>query len=445
MKTKNMATSRYLVQLSLVAVGVSTPTGCDQDMEGGEDYVDFQLSDDKLVPNDYTPRDFPDQHVEDSTDIIEYKITNSEHFIKPISLLAHYLGYGWVGGNNSQYVGKDMVARQEGDRIIVQGNNEGDCEGYWCEKKTKLIFSDFKYTMDGDSFHIPGGTGAIVTEPSDEEPLVLTGKIVNLSDRDQMFVGHIIKDMNTNWSKTNTHGFSYAVGLESEFTVPVVGKAKVSHTFGTDHSWGNTNGGSDTTQVKAEVRATVPARSVMPFVVTLQSGKVTFPYQASVIVSYDVTLEGFLRYRDEGADPKKAGHAHPSPPSGDRPDYSYTFTVGRATTDQRRDIDHQWTHRGYFQEEGWWDWDRAIAIAGGDGNTPDLEEGERKVEQAARDSIWPHRLLLEGVFTADSAWEANAIYGEVTYLDDVPQSERPTQEGIFGDDGNDWQEGEGPE
>ena len=65
---------------------------------------------------------------------IQYQlVTDQENFVKPLSYLAHYLGYAWIGGNHNQYVG-DMDIRREGDNWVIQGNQDGTCNGYRCRK-----------------------------------------------------------------------------------------------------------------------------------------------------------------------------------------------------------------------------------------------------------------------------------------------------------------------
>lgn len=58
-------------------------------------------------------------------------------FIRPLSLLAHYLGYACVDGDNNNWVGQDMTINRSGGLWVIQVNNNGSCSGYRCNEKTK--------------------------------------------------------------------------------------------------------------------------------------------------------------------------------------------------------------------------------------------------------------------------------------------------------------------
>ncbi|MEF1303271.1 aerolysin family beta-barrel pore-forming toxin, partial [Vibrio owensii] len=100
------------------------------------------------IPN-YPARAIPEG---DEIDVQYELVTDRSAFVRPLSYLAHNLGYAWVGGNNSQYVGEDMKVDRVGDRWVIQGNNSGSCSGYRCGEKTKITVDNFTYTLNDKNF-----------------------------------------------------------------------------------------------------------------------------------------------------------------------------------------------------------------------------------------------------------------------------------------------------
>lgn len=398
---KKSFTRFSLFPLALI-LGLPAATGCDLEMEGPEgDPQVFAAVGPSLSLSDRHLR----QDASDVVERIEYDLTHDEDkFIKPLSYLAHYLGYAWVGGNGGQYVGEDMNVTRSGGEVVIQGNNSGGCDGYRCGDKSKITISNFNYTLDSDYF-----TQGPITTTAQGEPTVLTGKIVNLSSRDQLFVGTVEDSRNVSWSKTDTTSVSKSISVENKFEWPgMTGSTTV--TIGQDNtkSFAETTGGSDTTTVTAQVRATVPAGSYLPFTVELQKATISYPYEFKARLSYDVTFDGFLRWSGN------AWNTHPK----NRPNRSHTFTMGRATGDRSADIDFQWGQRDIINS--WWDWQWAID-----------EFGENNVRWAAANSIRPVLVDVKGVFTSDSGYEANAIYGAERPLSDLPSL--PDESGVYED------------
>jgi len=114
---------------------------------------------------------------------IEWDLVNQkESFIKPLSYLAHTMGFAWVGGNRSSYVGDDMEVSKAGSGWKIQGYNGGSCDGYRCDEKSAITVSNFEYVMDNESYKI---TGDIVA--ADKELIkTLTVPAVNDTSAAQM-------------------------------------------------------------------------------------------------------------------------------------------------------------------------------------------------------------------------------------------------------------------
>ena len=108
----------------------------------------YPNNDQSEIP-DYSAKSVPEGSELD----VQYELVNNRNdFVRPLSYLAHNLGYAWVGGNNSQYVGEDMTIKRSGDSWVIQGNNGGSCSGYRCGEKTKITVDNFAYTVNDDNF-----------------------------------------------------------------------------------------------------------------------------------------------------------------------------------------------------------------------------------------------------------------------------------------------------
>ena len=121
------------------------------------------------------------------------------------------MGFAWVGGNRSNYVGEDMEVTRTGDGWNIRGYNGDSCSGYRCGEKSTIDVSNFEYVMDTDSYKITGNVIAT------EKELIRTVSVpaVNNTSADQMSVVTIEYDTSTNWSKTNDYSISESVTLSN--------------------------------------------------------------------------------------------------------------------------------------------------------------------------------------------------------------------------------------
>ena len=328
---------------------------------------------------------FPVEPGRDHVDV-EYNLTHMRYsFVRPLSYLAHRLGYAWVGGNNSPYIGEDMVIYRTGDQWLIQGNNDGSCSGYRCNEKTQIIVDNFAYNaIDNKFWH------GQVTESERELVTTIYATAKNQTDQEQQVVVDITVDTSTNWSKTNSYGFAESVSVEKDFKWPVVGDTKVNVSFKADQSWGEQNGGAENNSVTLQTRPMVPAHSVMPLKVDLYRSNISYPYQFNANMSYDVTFYGFLRHGGN------AWHTHPT----NRPYLSHKFTIGRES-DKSADIPYQWDHRYIPGETKWWDWSWAIQ-----------QEGLGNMQWAAGASLRKFYSTVSGDFRAEAQYAGEIDIGD---------------------------------
>ncbi|MEZ9656071.1 aerolysin family beta-barrel pore-forming toxin [Vibrio splendidus] len=329
---------------------------------------------------------------------VEYDLVNNRNdFVRPLSYLAHNLGYAWVGGNNSKYVGEDMTINRSGDSWVIQGNNSGSCDGYRCNEKTKITVDNFTYTVNDNNFW----HGDIVE--SDRE-LVKTvyATARNRSNIAQQVVVDLKVDESTNWSKTNSYGFSESVQTENTFKWPLVGETKLTIKLEANQSFAETNGNSTSEQVTLQARPMVPANSELPIRVELYRSTISYPYRFNADISYDVEFNGFLRWGGN------AWHTHPD----NRPYKAHTFTMGRSSNESA-DIRYQWDHRYIPGETKWWDWGWAIK-----------EAGLSSMQYATGGSLRPFHSYVSGDFNAESQFAGTIEIGQATPITNSVRSKR---------------------
>ncbi|MHA2707350.1 aerolysin family beta-barrel pore-forming toxin [Vibrio owensii] len=349
------------------------------------------------IPN-YPARAIPEG---DEIDVQYELVTDRSAFVRPLSYLAHNLGYAWVGGNNSQYVGEDMKVDRVGDLWVIQGNNSGSCSGYRCGEKTKITVDNFTYTLNDKNFW-----HGDVVESDRELVKTINAMARNYSNTPQQIVVDLKLDESTNWSKTNSYGFAQQVKTENEFKWPLVGNTKLSITLEANQSFSNSNGASTSEQVTLQARPMVPANSELPVRVELYRSTISYPYRFNADVSYDVNFYGFLRWGGN------AWHTHPD----NRPYRSHTFTMGRGS-DKSADIRYQWDHRYIPGEVKWWDWSWAIK-----------EAGLSSMQYATGASLRPFYSYVSGDFYAESQYAGTIEIGQASPLgirtrsaNDLPQ------------------------
>jgi len=356
------------------------------------------LSGQSDIPN-YSMKTIPEG---DEIDIQYALVNDYDNFVRPLSYLAHYLGYAWVGGNNSSYVGRDMDVTRSGDQWFIQGNNNGSCSGYRCGEKTKITINNFAYTVDDGNF----SHGDVVE--SDRE-LVKTISVMarNYSDIPQQVVVDLTVDESTSWSKTNTYGFSQKVATENTFEWPLVGETKLTIEFGANQSFGNTNGGSTSHKVSLQARPMIPANSQLPIRLDLYRSDISYPYQFDAKISYDTNFNGFLRWGGN------AWNTHPE----NRPYRSHTFSMGRSS-EPSADIRYQWDHRYIPGEVKWWDWSYAIT-----------QNGLSNMQYATGKSLRPFKSYVSGDFYAKSQYAGAIEIGKPIELKNGPNSRGTVPEG----------------
>nr|WP_050717774.1 aerolysin family beta-barrel pore-forming toxin [Aeromonas tecta] len=321
----------------------------------------------------------------DEIDVQWRMVHDNDYFIRPVSYLAHNLGYAWVGGDHSQYVGEDMDITRVSDGWLIQGNNGGGCSGYRCGEKTSIKVSNFSYTLDPGSF-----SHGLVTESGKQLVKTITATATNYTDLPQQVVVTLKYDKATNWSKTDTYGLSEKVGIKKTFQIPQVSSTEYSVEISSSQTWARQEGGSATETVSIEARPTVPPHSSVPVRVALYKANVSYPYEFKADINYDLTLNGFLRWGGN------AWHTHP----GDRPTKAHTFAIG-PFRDNASSINYQWSKRYIPGEVKWWDWNWTIS-----------QHGLANMQSLLGQVLRPVRSTVSGDFYAESQFAGDIEIGQ---------------------------------
>jgi hypothetical protein len=321
---------------------------------------------------------------------IEWQLVNQkEAFIKPLSYLAHYMGFAWVGGNRSNYVGEDMEVTRAGDGWNIRGYNGGSCSGYRCGEKSTINVSNFEYVMDTDSYKI---TGDVVAT---EKELIRTVSVpaINNTSADQMSVVTIEYDTSTNWSKTNDYSISESVTLSNTWKSPSVtggSDTSLSVTISANQAWGESNGGSETERVVVQARTNVPPFTRLNAKVDLFKSSISYPYEFDADITYDLAINGFMRW---------SGNALLTHPDN-RPNETANFVIGR-WAGQEKSIPYQWEHRNIPGENKKWDWPWMI-------EQTSLTTMQYWLSHVLR----PKKTTLTGHFYAQSQFAGNVYFGD---------------------------------
>ncbi|NOJ17370.1 aerolysin family beta-barrel pore-forming toxin [Vibrio jasicida] len=329
-----------------------------------------------IHPNTELPKHLGISIAEGSKAEIEYElVSNQELFIRPVSYLAHTLGYAWLSGNGGNFVGEDMVVNQVHDGWEIQGNNAGACNGERCSEKTKITASDFAYQLNPHYF-----SHGNITESTEDSTYTITAYAINTLDQaKQIHIQFDVEQIAT-WSKTDNSAFAQSVHISSPFQWPTIGTTSSWFIVKGNQAFSDLTSGTSTLPATREANLTVPARSILPIRIELSHSRISYPFRFRADISYRVNFDGFLRYSGN------AWHAHPK----DRPTISHTFTLGRAS-ELKENIRYQWDHRYIPGETKWWDWSWAIH-----------NHGLPLMQYAAGATLQPYYSHVSGLFDAES-------------------------------------------
>jgi hypothetical protein len=297
---------------------------------------------------DITPFDAKGIDSDESIEIQRRLVSNYDDFIRPVSYLAHFLGYAWVSGDQGDYIGQDMVVTKESDVWVLQGYQAPPCQGERCDEKTKITVSDFDYVLNSEKFFFDD-----VTESGRNLVKTMTAYIINDSDILKQINVEFQFEQGVNWSKYDDFDLGQYVQINRDFRWPQIGATKFDIILPKGQTYGETNQEQRQEQVSRQARLSVPPHSVLPIQIHFYHSDITYSYKIGFDISYKMNFNGFLRQNDN------AWHSHPT----NRPTKSHSFILGRASKNAEN-IQYQWDHRYIPGESKWWDWSWAISTRG---------------------------------------------------------------------------------
>lgn len=316
-------------------------------------------------------------------------MAEKNNFIKPLSYLAHYMGFAWVGGNGSNYVGEDMDINLGADHTYeIKGSNDGSCSGYRCDEKSTITVSNFQYVMDVDSF--TAVENRVVT---DKELIdTVTGTGTNRLSIPQVMTVFLEYTNGTSWLQSNDTSVSGSVTLENTWKSPsVTGGAdtSVSVTVTAGHTWGESTSETNTDKVRVGYQTVVPAYTQVDASIEVYKASISYPYEFDADIYYDLAINGFMRW---------GGNALLSHPEN-RPNETANFAIGHWAGEEKS-IEHQWEHRNIPGVNTKWDWPWMIQQNG-------LSTIEYRLSQVLR----PLKTTINGTFYAEKQYASEVEWG----------------------------------
>ncbi|CAG23788.1 MULTISPECIES: aerolysin family beta-barrel pore-forming toxin [Photobacterium] len=320
---------------------------------------------------------------------VEWDLINQVEFYQPWARLANALGFAWAGGTRSKYAGEDMVVTRQSDHdFLVTGYNNGNCNGYRCDERLKMEFTNFNYEVEPSTLWV----GKKV-ESDKESYGYIVGYAKNASSTMQQRRLTYSYSESTNWSKTDTYKYSEKVTSKSKFKFPLIGETELSLELGAEQSFATTDGKSSQKTISDVAVVNVPPHTQIPVFLKIEKATVDYPYKFNAQVSYDVTLTSFMRW---------GGNALLSHDEN-RPTKSITYTVGRGST-PATNLLYQYQHPHTPLGTDFWDWSWLVD-----------KHGKDALKWAVSDALRPIKTKVSGDFHADSSYVA-----DVTYLADEP-------------------------
>lgn len=283
----------------------------------------------------------------ESVEIQRRLVSNYDDFVRPVSYLAHFLGYEWVSGDQEDYIGQDMVITKESDAWTLQGY-QAPCQRELCDEKTKITVSDFNYVLNPRKFFYDD-----MTESGRNLVKTLTAYIINDSDILKQIEVEFQFEQGVDWSKDDDFALGQHVRVNRDFRWPQIGATKFDITLPAGQIYGNTNQEEKQEQVSRQARLSVPPHSILPIQLHFYHSDIAYSYKIGFDISYRMNFDGFLRQGDN------AWHSHPT----NRPIQSHSFVLGRVS-ERAENIRYQWDHRYIPGESKWWDWSWAISTYG---------------------------------------------------------------------------------
>lgn len=250
-----------------------------------------------------------------------------------IGQLAHMMGFAWSGGCWAKYAGDDF--RQKGDTW------ESAYRSKWCtgngpkkDVRLKITYSNFAYTMKDVKFgksitqSIPlGQEQKLMKSPDSSYQKVVSNR--KSTDTVSEVEIHIRSARTLKNVKTTSWDSNIGIEVGFDYEPPgITGGVGFSTKTSFNYQWGGeeeeTTDEEDWHILTVTEKKQLPARTFSVWNGFKKPQKVTIPYTATIVLTFTVKLEGYMRWGGgyHGNDPN-FHQEHRG--SGDRVSIEYTF------------------------------------------------------------------------------------------------------------------------
>jgi len=313
MKNEKMSCSIFLIwMVSLGGSMAAMLTGC-----GGVGELD-----EGTISSDSSER------VKGQIDLSVLEQNTADATYKLLAGIADRLGFGWAGGCKSEIVGDDMYRTDEGKAIIMNSNTR-DCStgGHKSDDRLRIKFDDWQLVVRDIT--------NIKTHPVEAKLKYLDRFwAINNNDYAMVFIPEesysIGKSLTTSvenaFSIGQAYGAIYTTSFVAGFNYFASANYGVSTSITSATSWNNTfTVGEDQTDIESLTKKIsgeikVPPRSKLRVDILVTEKKEWAEYTALTQLVGNLTLEGFLRWRDNGGNFHRQYRG-----SEDRPHIKATF------------------------------------------------------------------------------------------------------------------------
>ena len=268
----------------------------------------------------------------ETLDGLKQRVMDSTMFY--IGQLASFMGYAWTGGCFATYAGEDF--RRKGDTW------ESTFRSNWCigngpkkDVRLKITYEHFAFTMKDVTF----GESVKQTIPVDQEQ-----QLLNVPDRSyskiaennknnpgggsevkvEMRVANTLKNVQrTSWDSK----FGIEAGFEYE-PPSTTGGVGISTKTSLSYEWGGdqeeTTVEDDWHILKVTEKKELPPHTFAEWHAFRKPSKVTIPYTATIVPTFSVKLEGYMKWGG-GYHGESTNFHQQHRGSGDRASVTYTF------------------------------------------------------------------------------------------------------------------------
>lgn len=223
--------------------------------------------------------------------------------------LAHTLGFGWCGGCRDQYVGSDLYRSNQANGTITIAANTSDCpdenKGHMWDQRLSMDYWGWTVLIED--------LVSMATQEREGEPIYLViHEVINNSDAEQSADTQIKVSYSstltnqTSITESSSNTVSIKITEKAKAGIPFIGEVEFTFEQGWQGMWSSSVTESESEsktaamEGTATIKVTVPPRSKAVVRTYAMNKQYTMDYEATMTLLSNVTLKGFMRWRDGG-------------------------------------------------------------------------------------------------------------------------------------------------